>query len=526
MAQIKQGTVLILRRIWATSRLAGISDQSSRVLAVRSAAAGASGPAGIVSELVLIGVVLIAAGVLFSQGVAIPADYDEGSYLSAVDALRHGQELGKDVFTPQPPAFYVLLRAGNAVRDHSVDAVRAEILALALLGCVGAYLTGRLVAGRLAGLGAAALLAVSHPYSTFAGKISADLPAVAIGLFALAALAVARKVRNERTAVALAGASGALFVFSALVKLSLLSLAVPLVFLALLRPRVSWRRAAAAGAGGAAVLLAFVIAYHAGLHGIWRGAVSYHSAARDVTGPGTSIGDNVRHYLHFFDPRARNPLSWIGALGLLAWLALPQYLRLRLAPLWLWAAIALLFNVTHKPLHDNHDVLIAGALGLAAGVSAGAALERVPRRQALVGAAAVTAVLTMGYVKQFLDLHRAHAPEPAEVTWSANELRARTHAGDLVATDRPIIAFLAHRTMPGDLVDTAYLRFRSGYLTPAEVLADIDRARVWAVVADRAFRDQPVILAGLRRRYRTVLRHDGALFYFNRRSSPSPASGR
>jgi 4-amino-4-deoxy-L-arabinose transferase-like glycosyltransferase len=488
---------------------------------VRSAAVRAPGPAGIVSELVLIGVVLIAAGVLFSQGFSIPADYDEGSYLAAVDALRHGQELGKDVFAPQPPAFYALLRAGNALKDHSVNAVRAEILVLALLGCLGAYLVGRLLVGRWAGLSAAALLAVSHPYSTFAGKISADLPAVAIGLFALAALIAAQRARDERRRGVLAVACGAVFVFAVLVKVSLLSLAVALVALAVvLRPRVSWRNAAAACAGGAVVLLAFVIAYHSGLHGIWRGSVSYHTAASDVTGPGTSIGDNVRHYLHFFDPRARNPLSWIGALGLLAWLALPPYLRLRLAPLWLWAVVALLFNVTHKPLHDNHDVLIAGSVGLAAGISVGAALERIPRRQALIGAVAVVAVLTMGYVKQFLDLHRAHAPEPAEVTWGATQLRERTQPGDLVATDRPIIAFLAHRTMPGDLVDTAYLRFRSGYLTPAQVLRDVDRSGVKAVVADRAFRDQPQVLAGLRRRFRTVVDHEGVLLYVNRRSSP------
>jgi hypothetical protein len=493
---------------------------------VRSAAAGAPGPAGIVSELVLIGVVLIAAGVLFGQGLAAPADYDEGSYLAAVDALRHGQVLGKDVFSPQPPAFYALLVAGDAVLGNSLDAVRSEILALALLGCVGAYLVGRLLMGRWAGLSAAALLAVSHPYSTFAGKISADLPAVVIGLFSLAALLAAQKTRDERWATAFAAAAGALFAFSVLVKLSLLSLAVPLVAFALQQPRLSIRRAAVGAAGVVVVVLAFLIGYWSGLHGIWRGAVSYHSAARDVTGPGTSIGDNVRHYLHFFDPRARNPLSWIGALGLLAWLAVPSRTRFRLAPLWLWALVSLAFLVTHRPLHDNHDVLIAGALGLAAGVSVGAAIQLLPRRSALVATGLVVAVLAMGYAKQFKGLVDAQGPEPAQVTWAAQQLEARTKPDELVATDRPIIAFLAHRTMPGNLVDTAYLRFRSGFLTPAEVLRDLDESKVPAVVAFRAFRDQPAILAGLHRRYRTQLRRDGATLYLNRRRGPSSASGR
>ena len=434
--------------------------------------------------------------------------------------------LGKDVFSPQPPGFYTLLVAGDAALGHSLNALRSEIIVLALLGLVGAYLVGRLLAGRSGGLGAAALVALSHPYSTFAGKISADLPAVAIGLFALAALLRAQRLRDERAVGALAALGGALFVLSALVKLSLLTLAAPLVAFAFLRPRLSWRGAVAAGAGGAAVAVAFVAGYHSGLHGIWRGAVSYHSAARDVTGPGTSFGDNVRHYFHFFDPRARNPLAWVGALGLLAWLALPPAPRLRLAPLWLWAAVSLVFLVTHKPLHDNHDVLIAGALGLAAGTSVGAALERIPRRQALLGAAAVAAVLVMGYVKQFRDLWGAQGPEPAEVTWAARELERRTGRDDLVATDRPIIAVLAHRRMPGDLVDTAYLRFRSAYLSPKQVLDDIDRSHVTAVVAARAFRDRPEILDGLKRRYGIRLRYGDVTLYVNRRSNPSPASGR
>jgi hypothetical protein len=484
-----------------------------------AAAAGASRPAGIVSELVLIGVVLTAAGVLFAQGLAIPADYDEGSYLAAVDAIRHGQMLGDEVFSPQPPAFYGLLVAGDAVFGNSLDGVRSAVILLALLGCLAAYVVGRLVAGRFAGVAAAALLALSHPYSTFAAKISADLPALTIGLLALVAVLGARSARTERVAYSLAALAGALFVVSALVKVSMLSLAFPLVAFALLRPRLSWRAAAAAAAGAAAVVVAFVAGYPGELHGIWRGAVLYHSAARDVSAPGASVRDNVEHYLHFFSPRTRNPLVWVGALGLVAWLALPPWKRLRLAPLWLWAAVSLGFLLSHVPLHDNHDVLLAGALGLAAGVSAGAALDRLPRRHALAGAAVLVAILTMGYVKQFLDLHRAHAREPGEVRWAVRELQARTRPGDVVATDQPIIAFLAHRRMPGDLVDTAYLRFRSGYLTPREVLGDIDRAHVRAVVAVRAFRDQPAILAGLRRRYGTQIRYGGAVLYLNPRSS-------
>jgi hypothetical protein len=131
----------------------------------------------------------------------------------------------------------------------------------------------------------------------------------------------------------------------------------------------------------------------------------------------------------------------------------------------------------------------------------------------------------MSYVKQIRDLHGAHAAEPAGVRWAVRQLRERTAPHQLVATDRPIVAFLAGRRMPGDLVDTAYLRFRSGYLSDARVLRDVDAARVAAVVTARAFRDRPAILAGLRRRFRARARYAGVTVY-SIRSSPAPSSSR
>jgi 4-amino-4-deoxy-L-arabinose transferase-like glycosyltransferase len=482
---------------------------------------GRARPLGL--ELVLLALVLALAAVLFTQGLGVPADYDEGSYLAAVDALRHGQALGTDVFAPQPPGFYSLLVAGDSVLGNSLDAVRVEVVLLALLGCVGAYLVGRVVAGRWAGVAAAALLAVAHPYASFAGRISADLPALALALLALAAFLAA--TRGTRAADALATAAGTLWLLSVLVKVSSLTLLVPLVGYACAR-RLPLRRIGLGLAGAGIVVGGFLLAYRNGLHGIWRGAVSYHAAARDVRSPGTSVTDNLRHYQHFFDLRTRNAVVWIAPLGLLAWLALPRDRpRLPLWPLWTWAVVCFGFLVWHRPLHDNHDVLLAGALAAAAGTAVGAALSLMPRREAVAGAALIAAVLTMSYVKQIRDLHGAHAREPAEVRWAVRQLRARTTTDQLVAADRPIIAFLADRRMPGDLVDTAYLRFRAGYLTDRQVLRDLDRQRVAAVVTARAFRDRPAIVAGLRRRFRVRARYRDVTVYARSRSR-APASSR
>ena len=134
----------------------------------------------------------------------------------------------------------------------------------------------------------------------------------------------------------------------------------------------------------------------------------------------------------------------------------------------------------------------------------------------LLGAGVVALVLAGGYAKEMRDLVRAHAPEPEEVRWAVRELKARTRPGEPVATDRPIIAYLARRQMPGDLVDTAYLRFRSGYLTADEVMRDLDRAGVRVVVAARAFRDEGGVKERLDRAFPTKVRHAGVTLYQRR----------
>jgi hypothetical protein len=99
------------------------------------------------------------------------------------------------------------------------------------------------------------------------------------------------------------------------------------------------------------------------------------------------------------------------------------------------------------------------------------------------------------------------------VRWAAAQLRDRTRPDELVATDRPIVAFMARRRVPGDLVDTAYLRFRAGYLDAGRVVADLDLAHVQAVAALRAFRDEPAVRRRLERAFPVKLRHGGATLY-------------
>src|SRR3954470_15605461 len=131
-------------------------------------------------EVVLLLAILVAQACLFSRPIHTATNYDEDVYLASVDALRHGQSLGSDVFAAQFPGFYDLLRGLSFVSGIGVVAVRAALLVVTLLGTVGAWLAGRRFGGAAGGLLAAALLVVAPPLDLFGWQVLADTPALAL----------------------------------------------------------------------------------------------------------------------------------------------------------------------------------------------------------------------------------------------------------------------------------------------------------------------------------------------------------
>jgi hypothetical protein len=91
-------------------------------------------------------------------------------------------------------------------------------------------------------------------------------------------------------------------------------------------------------------------------------------------------------------------------------------------------------------------------------------------------------------------------PDPGTVALAAR-LAALVPENALVVSDNPGLAYLARRRTPGQLVDTAHLRFETGSLTNADILRILDRSCVVAVVAARQFLPRPELLEGIRRRF-------------------------
>jgi Dolichyl-phosphate-mannose-protein mannosyltransferase len=450
--------------------------------------------------------VLVAAQVLlFGRLVGTDTDYDEGVYLTSVDALEHSQRLGEDVFAPQPPGWYLLLRLISAAGADSVRGFHIGMVAVAIATCFAAHLLGRAIAGRVAGLSASALLTVAPPFPLYAHRVLADIPPLGMALLALWLAWEARERRSDTLAV-LAGAALALTVT---LKPSGILALPPFLLLLLWRRSAARRAVAAASAGAGIVAVAFAAAYAAALDELWASVVTYHRDARDTP----AVIDKSHELLTFLN--WRTPFAWlvVGGLAASVWL-----LRRRAVPavwaLWLWAALAVAFLVYHRPLHGNHLLLLPVTLAVPAGIAVGLLVSRLRPQAAAVGALAV--VLAAGYVQQQRRIVLDQVPEEPELVAAADQLRRLTRPDDLVVSDHSIVPFLADRRVAGPLVDTAVLRFETGSLTDAEVLRELERSDVRGVVAGRAFEARPELLRGLALRYSAVPSPSGLRIYVRR----------
>jgi 4-amino-4-deoxy-L-arabinose transferase-like glycosyltransferase len=439
---------------------------------------------------------LAVSGFVYSRGIEAAANYDEGVYLASLDALRHGQELGTDVYASQPPGFYVLLQALSLLPGDGVEGIRVAFVLVLLLGLIAAYAIGRKLAGVWGALGAAGLLAITAPWPVQAPRVQADTASVALALAAVAiAFYAGRCPWRWAGAGALAGAAIS-------VKLLAFSVVAPLAVV--LAARRSWRAAGAAVAGALAIWAGLLVAYAGALDELWQSVVADH---RDARGLGPSVTDNIeRVLLHPLD--WRTPAGVLVPIGLVAAFVLLR--RVELVALGAWIAVSAVFLVAQQPLLDHHFVLLAATLAVTAGAGLGAAVTRfsVPTRYAVAGAAAFA--IAVGFAQEERRLWRQDG-DPPGVAWAADELRARTGPEELVGTDLPIVAYIADRRVPGQVVDTSFVRLGTRSLTEAEILEELDGVR--AVVVGREFATRPALVSKLAERYPEQVSRDGVTIY-------------
>jgi 4-amino-4-deoxy-L-arabinose transferase-like glycosyltransferase len=446
----------------------------------------------VAAEFAALAVIVAAHVVLLTRLLHTRTTFDEGVYLLSLDELRHGQALGREVFTSQGPGFYVLLQAIGAIFGVSVSGVRLGIVTLDAIGAVFAFLLGRRLAGPLGGLACAGMIAIAPKLGDFGGRIFADQCAMVLVIVALWLVAIGHPLP-----------AGAVFAAAVLVKLNALT-ALPTLVVLLALERRRARAFLESAAGGLILVAVFALVYIRDLGSIWSDAVSYHvDSSRRINGP--LVG---RHEFEGFFA-LKTPFLWLT----LAAVALLPLVWRRVWPFWLWAILAAAFVLRYQPLRDNHLLVLPYAFAIPVGLSLGLALQRLRPRLLAPALAAGALLLAAGWVQQLHRVREDRQPEDPVLIAAAKRLDQLTRPDQLVISDQPIVAFLAHRRVPGKYVDTASLRFDTGSLTEPEVLRDA--AGVAALFAGRAFYERPTLMAELpeRFRHRLTLPGGASIFY-------------
>ena len=464
---------------------------------LRSLPFTAAGRQALAIEAGVLALIVGAAAYVYTRNLHSYPNYDEGNYLGSLDALRHGQALGRDVFLDQPPGWYLLLVAVSYPFGNSVTGVRLGLVVVTLIAILAAYACGRLVGGALAGITAAAVMAVARPLPGFAGTVESEPASAAL---AVAAVAIAIYAYRGRLRPWAAVAAGAVLAASTAVKLPGITAALPIAGLAVLCGSGRLRaRLLPPLAGALAVLVAIVVGYRDALPQIWHGVFVTHAR---ILGSHTATS-NLHRAATFVDPRTPFGCLVIAGAAASAVLAVRGHERRLLAALWLWAIGGYGFILAMHPLNDHHFVFLAVSLALPAGTGLGLALEHRGLRRP-VGAALVllvAAFIAAGFVKDEREVAGNVMAEPAQIRWAVDQLAAHTTPGQLVVSDLPLVPYLAHRQMPGQLIDTSIARIAEEDLPPPQVLALLDRARPAAVIIGRMFQTKQAIVTGVEQRF-------------------------
>ena len=445
---------------------------------------------------------LAADAILWSRSFGRAANFDEGGYTVALEALRDGQALGEEVFLVQPPLFYNLLQALGALIGPSFDELRAGMLVVSLVGVAAAFVLGRAFGGDWAGLGAAAVYSVTPPFPANAPLIEADPPAVTL---ALVALAFAVHGYGRGRSGTLAYLAGAAIAASILVKLFTVTAFAPLVALAIWK-RATTRQLVLTLAGGLSVLVLTVLPHLGALSELWDGVVGGHLEQREIDAP--SHLDNAERLLDFVDPRTPASYFLLAAILVSLWRRPPG-----IWTLWTWTAASIAFTIAMRPLLDHHLVLLAAAAAVPAGATLGYAVSSLRVRLRVVALGAAAFVALAGGAQQFRQAERNNVDERPRTLWAARVIEAETEPGERIVTDIPTVAVLADRRVPGFLVDVSWGRVVSGALNKDNVIETIEENDVDAVVVGRMLRVSPGLADELRARFPDRRRFDGVTIY-------------
>jgi 4-amino-4-deoxy-L-arabinose transferase-like glycosyltransferase len=434
---------------------------------------------------------------------AYTGSFDEGIRSQQMLLMSAGFRPFRDIFASQGPLLLDLLYPFYRLFGESLAAVRSGVVACSAVALLGAWWTARLGAGRVAGLAAAAILAVSPSFLEGSRLALAEVPTIAPSLLALVCLLAYRRAGDRRLLVL----SAVCCAVAVLIKPMVLHVGAPIAVLLLwpsggtargIGGRWQWRAVVADLLLYGAVVGASCVAGIAllGPAQVWDNLGAYRGGAGHTFG--ADARTNLRLTVNIM--RVEQPgLFVLAAAGLV--LGLWQRPMLTLA-LTAWGAAVLALFAGYGDLADKHIVYLTPVVALLASVGAGLCLtgvSRLIRREGSRRLASITAVVGgLGVVAYLWTLPAVYAADryvlreapkvAAERRGRAADveiaeiIRTRTPPDGWVLADNPNAAFTARRRVIPYLVDTSGTRIDAGSLTSELAIQSVRQYRPSVIV--------------------------------------------
>ncbi|HTJ27978.1 MAG TPA: glycosyltransferase family 39 protein [Candidatus Limnocylindria bacterium] len=422
----------------------------------------------------------------FRLGMPHARDYDEGVYWESLRAMHRGHPLFGQVYSSQPPLFLPLAYAFFVPLGSTLVAARSGMVACALVGLVGMYAIGRALGGRWGGLAAAVLLLTEPLYLMQARTLQAEAPSIGFATLSVGLAFFAVRTTTPRLRAAAALLAGAAFTIALLCKLLAIATIVPLALIALLASRGTGRvrkaivrDAAAFVLGVAMVGVPCALALAPVMQHVAAQTFGLHFAA------GTAYQAEEVHHLGDIEDAVRKPLALAALLGVLA-AALRRDANVVVPLGWLIATIVMLSRIV--PLQPHHLVALAPPLAALAGLALRPPQRSVAARAVVIAGGLTVALATFTGAAAERHVYREEASRETIGAPVALErralagLRAATKPGEVVVTDAQFLAGLAGLDIPPPLVDTSFVRVRSGSLDAAALIAQTSAPDVCAVL--------------------------------------------
>ena len=447
----------------------------------------------------------------FPWAAAYELNPDEGINLAKGALVAAGYGLYRDIWSDQPPVFSHALGMLQHWWPWNVAAARMLVLGCACVTLVSLWSLVRRAHGWLAAALAVLLLGASPLFVQLSVSVMVGLPAMALGLAAMAFLPPAGPLHRGR--LLLAGVVMALSLQTKLFTLLLLP-AMLLMLWQSSRTTDRWR--------GAAWFLMSLLAgtlLLAGLAGkaFLEQLVHPHFSAslRDEF----SLWDNAETIWHVL---RRQPLLWMS--GLLGGLAMCRAKwRELLPPIWCFVLVMVAL-LGHTPVWPHHVLLLMPALAWVGSVALAQAVVHLRAMSAPWGASLAVACVSVviGLSVTVALLSPRH--DKAELTKRSAGAVVQRFAGlgGWMVTDAPMDAFRAGLLVPPELAVYTWKRLKVRALTGADVIKAI-RVRKPQQVGFRRFPVDPTVRAHLDQHYLLTYQGDGFTHYVAEPDKANPA---